>query len=35
MDLSIGQVALLAVAGFFAGALNAAAGGGSLSTFPT
>jgi uncharacterized protein len=34
MDLSIGQVALLAVAGFFAGALNAAAGGGSLISFP-
>ena len=34
MDLSVGQVALLAVAGFFAGALNAAAGGGSLISFP-
>ena len=34
MDLSIGQVALLAVAGFLAGALNAAAGGGSLISFP-
>jgi uncharacterized membrane protein YfcA len=34
VDLSIGQVALLAVAGFFAGALNAAAGGGSLISFP-
>jgi len=34
MDMSIGQVALLAVAGFFAGALNAAAGGGSLISFP-
>jgi len=34
VDLSIGQVVLLAVAGFFAGALNAAAGGGSLISFP-
>src|ERR687894_1793913 len=34
MDLSIGAVALLAVAGFLAGAINAAAGGGSLVTFP-
>ena len=34
MDLSIGQIALLAVAGFLAGALNAAAGGGSLISFP-
>jgi uncharacterized protein len=32
--LSAGAVALLAVAGFVAGALNAAAGGGSLVTFP-
>lgn len=32
--LSAGAVALLAVAGFIAGALNAAAGGGSLITFP-
>ena len=34
MDLSVGAVVLLAVAGFFAGALNAAAGGGSLISFP-
>lgn len=34
MDLSIGAFVLLAVAGFFAGALNAAAGGGSLISFP-
>lgn len=34
MDLSAGAVALLAVAGFLAGAINAAAGGGSLVTFP-
>jgi uncharacterized protein len=34
MDLSTGYIALLAVAGFVAGALNAAAGGGSLITFP-
>ena len=34
MDLSAGAVALLAVAGFLAGAINAAAGGGSLITFP-
>lgn len=34
MDLSLGSVVLLAVAGFVAGALNAAAGGGSLVTFP-
>jgi uncharacterized protein len=34
VDLSIGQIALLAVAGFLAGALNAAAGGGSLISFP-
>lgn len=34
MDLSTGAVALLAVAGFLAGAINAAAGGGSLVTFP-
>jgi len=34
MDLTLGSVALLAVAGFFAGALNAAAGGGSLISFP-
>ena len=34
MDLGFGAVLLLAVAGFVAGALNAAAGGGSLVTFP-
>jgi len=34
MDLSIWAIILLAVAGFFAGALNAAAGGGSLVSFP-
>lgn len=34
MDLSIGAIVLLAAAGFFAGALNAAAGGGSLISFP-
>lgn len=34
MDLSIGAFVLLAVAGFVAGALNAAAGGGSLISFP-
>lgn len=34
MDLSLGAVVLLGVAGFVAGALNAAAGGGSLVTFP-
>ena len=34
MDLSLGAGLLLAVAGFVAGALNAAAGGGSLITFP-
>jgi uncharacterized protein len=34
LDLSIGAVALLAIAGFLAGALNAAAGGGSLISFP-
>ena len=34
MDLSAGAVTLLAVAGFPAGAINAAAGGGSLVTFP-
>ena len=34
MELSLGAVVLLAVAGFFAGALNAAAGGGSLISFP-
>jgi uncharacterized protein len=34
MDLSGGTLALLTVAGFVAGAINAAAGGGSLITFP-
>jgi uncharacterized protein len=34
VDLSIWSVALLAVAGFVAGAINAAAGGGSLVSFP-
>lgn len=34
MDLSLGAVLLLAVAGFAAGVLNAAAGGGSLISFP-
>jgi uncharacterized protein len=34
MDLSAGSVVLLAVAGFVAGAINAAAGGGSLISFP-
>lgn len=34
MDLSIGPIVLLAVAGFVAGAINAAAGGGSLISFP-
>jgi uncharacterized membrane protein YfcA len=34
MDLSLGSVLLLAVAGFAAGAINAAAGGGSLISFP-
>jgi uncharacterized protein len=34
MDLSGGTLALLTVAGFVAGAINAAAGGGSLVTFP-
>lgn len=34
MDLSIEAFVLLAVAGFVAGALNAAAGGGSLISFP-
>jgi uncharacterized membrane protein YfcA len=34
MDLSGGTLTLLAVAGFVAGAINAAAGGGSLVTFP-
>ncbi len=35
MDLSGGALALLTFAGFAAGAINAAAGGGSLVTFPT
>ena len=34
MDLSAGAIALLTVAGFVAGAINAAAGGGSLVSFP-
>ena len=34
MDLSAGPIALLAGAGFVAGAINAAAGGGSLVSFP-
>ena len=34
MDLSVGAIVLLAVAGFVAGAINAAAGGGSLVSFP-
>ena len=34
MDLGLWQVVLLAVAGFVAGAINAAAGGGSLISFP-
>ena len=34
MELGLGAGLLLAVAGFVAGALNAAAGGGSLVTFP-
>ena len=34
MDLSAGAIALLAGAGFIAGAINAAAGGGSLVSFP-
>ena len=34
MDLSAGTIALLAGAGFVAGAINAAAGGGSLVSFP-
>ncbi len=34
MDLSLGAIILLGAAGFVAGALNAAAGGGSLITFP-
>jgi uncharacterized membrane protein YfcA len=34
MDLSVGSLVLLAISGFVAGAINAAAGGGSLITFP-
>ena len=34
MDLSVGAIVLLAAAGFLAGGLNAAAGGGSLISFP-
>lgn len=34
MDLSVETIILLAAAGFLAGALNAAAGGGSLISFP-
>ncbi len=34
MDLSTGALVLLTLAGFVAGAINAAAGGGSLVTFP-
>lgn len=34
MDLSVGSLVLLVLAGFVAGAINAAAGGGSLITFP-
>lgn len=34
MDLSVWSLALLVLAGFVAGAINAAAGGGSLITFP-
>ncbi len=34
MDLGLGQIVLLAVAGLVAGAINAAAGGGSLVSFP-
>ena len=34
MDLSVETIVLLAAAGFLAGALNAAAGGGSLISFP-
>jgi hypothetical protein len=35
MDLSAGSMVLLAFAGFVAGMINAAAGGGSLVSFPT
>jgi len=35
MDLSLGAIVLLAVAGFVAGAINAAAGGGSQISFPS
>ena len=34
MDLSAGSIVLLAFAGFVAGMINAAAGGGSLISFP-
>ena len=34
VDLGVWQVLFLAVAGFVSGALNAAAGGGSLVSFP-
>ena len=34
MELSVGAIVLLALAGFVAGAINAAAGGGSLVSFP-
>ncbi|MDP8948847.1 MAG: sulfite exporter TauE/SafE family protein [Actinomycetota bacterium] len=34
MELSVGAIALLTLAGFVAGAINAAAGGGSLVSFP-
>src|ERR687884_1735407 len=34
VDLSAGAIVLLTVAGFVAGAINAAAGGGSLVSFP-
>lgn len=34
MDLGVGSLIMLALAGFVAGAINAAAGGGSLITFP-
>jgi uncharacterized membrane protein YfcA len=34
VDLSVGAIVLLAAVGFFAGVLNAAAGGGSLISFP-
>ena len=34
VDLGVGAVFLLVVAGFLAGAVNAVAGGGSLISFP-